>query len=74
MDKVRIETPAIELGQFLKWAGLVETGGHARFVINNGEVSVNGQLETRHGRRLMYGDEVTYAGKQYLIAAEGGDS
>ena len=50
--------PATSLGQALKAAGLVGTGGEAKVLIQAGEVSVNGEVETRRGRRLQEGDVV----------------
>ena len=46
------------LGRALKAAGLVGTGGEAKVLIQAGEVSVNGDVETRRGRRLQEGDVV----------------
>jgi ribosome-associated protein len=46
------------LGQAIKASGLVGTGGEAKVVIQAGEVSVNGEVETRRGRRLEEGDVV----------------
>lgn len=50
--------PGTTLGQALKAASLVGTGGEAKVVIQAGEVSVNGEVETRRGRRLRAGDVV----------------
>ena len=49
---------AIKLGQFLKFAGLVEDGGQARIAVQAGDVRVNGRVETRRGHRLADGDVV----------------
>lgn len=49
----------IRLGQFLKYANLAETGGMARELIAEGDVTVNGRPETRRGRQLHPGDVVT---------------
>lgn len=49
----------IRLGQYLKFASLVETGGQARELVSAGMVSVNGEVETRRGRQLHPGDEVS---------------
>ena len=49
----------IRLGQYLKFANLAETGGQARELIASGMVSVNGEVETRRGRQLHPGVEVT---------------
>lgn len=46
------------LGQALKAASLVGTGGEAKVLIQAGEVSVNGEVETRRGRKLEVGDVV----------------
>ena len=50
--------PGTTLGRALKAAGLVGTGGEAKVMIQAGEVSVNGDVETRRGRRLEEGDVV----------------
>jgi ribosome-associated protein len=50
--------PGTTLGRALKAAGLVVTGGEAKVLIQAGEVSVNGDVETRRGRRLEEGDVV----------------
>ncbi len=57
----------IKLGQFLKWQGLVQTGGEAKVRIQGGEVLVNGILETRRGRKLISGDQVTIDHKTYQV-------
>jgi ribosome-associated protein len=51
-------SPGTTLGRALKAAGLVGTGGEAKVLIQAGEVSVNGDVETRRGRRLEEGDVV----------------
>lgn len=48
----------IRLGQFLKLVGLAETGGHARALLEDDAVTVNGEPETRRGRQLRVGDVV----------------
>ena len=58
----------IRLDQLLKLHGLVETGGHAKQVIQAGEVRVNGQTETRRGRKLRPGDLVEFGDEEILIA------
>ncbi len=57
----------IELGQFLKFGGLVDTGGAAKSVINGGQVTLNGEVETRKGRKLQVGDAVSYAGRTIVV-------
>lgn len=57
----------IQLDQFLKWQGLVSTGGHAKIVIQSGEVFLNGVVETRRKKKLKSGDRVTYAGRTVIV-------
>jgi ribosome-associated protein len=52
------EEPAITLGQALKASDLVGSGGEAKVLIQAGEVIVNGEVETRRGRKLVAGDVV----------------
>ena len=65
--KVSISTPYITLDQLLKWAGLVMSGGEARGFILEGSVLVNGEVETRRGRKLRNGDKVLFAGQEIEI-------
>lgn len=62
-----LQTEFIRLDQFLKWVGVVGTGGQAKFLILSGEVTVNGEPETRRGRKLVAGDEVTWGGQTWLV-------
>jgi ribosome-associated protein len=57
----------IKLDQFLKLEGLVETGGQAKLLIQAGEVSVNQEVETRRGRQLVTGDQVTVMGQTLRV-------
>lgn len=57
----------IKLAQFLKWKGLVRTGGEAKLRIQGGEVFVNGIRETRRGRKLITGDQVTIDYETYEV-------
>jgi len=59
----------IRLGQYLKFANLAETGGQARELIASGMVSVNGKVETRRGRQLLPGDEVTVTNGGQTVTA-----
>lgn len=55
---VTIRDQEIKLGQFIKLASLVETGGAAKEVIAAGDVTVNGEVDTRRGKKLRDGDVV----------------
>ena len=59
----------IRLDQFLQLCG-VPTGGQAKQLIQNGEVSVNGEIETRRRRKLHVGDEVALDGEIFDVAFE----
>lgn len=61
------ETPTIKLDQFLKWRNLAETGGHAKILIQSGEVKVNGEVETRRSRRLNPGDVVELGEEETVV-------
>ena len=55
---VPIRGEMIRLGELLKLAGVVESGGDAKVLLMTTEVLVNGELENRRGRQLRAGDEV----------------
>ncbi|MFM7393564.1 MAG: RNA-binding S4 domain-containing protein [Cyanobium sp.] len=57
----------MKLDQYLKWHGLVATGGEAKHRIQRGDVKVNGAIETRRGRSLALGDAVEIDGIERLV-------
>lgn len=61
--EVPIREASIRLGQFLKLADLIDNGGDAKELMVQGLVRVNGDVETRRGRRLVAGDLVEFAGR-----------
>ena len=61
----------IRLDHFMKLSGMVGTGGQAKLVIQNGEVSVNGVIETRRRKKLNSGDKVTFAGRTLVVKMTG---
>lgn len=63
-------TQPIKLGQFLKLANAVATGGEAKAAIAGGDVLVNGEIETRRGRSLYPGDLVEFAGNTFEVPVE----
>jgi ribosome-associated protein len=63
MRDVRIDGDMIRLGQFLKLADLIETGGEGKILISSGDVTVNGEVDLRRGRQLHKGDVVTVLGR-----------
>ena len=67
---VPIRDQSIRLGQFLKLANLVESGAEAKPVIAEGQVQVNGEVETRRGRQLRHGDVVELGGQSVRVVSE----
>jgi ribosome-associated protein len=65
-----MEQATIKLDQFLKLQGLVGTGGHAKMLIQSGEVQVNGTVELRRGRKLCQGDRITTLGTTVTVDLE----
>jgi ribosome-associated protein len=57
----------IKLDQFLKFVGIASTGGQAKVMIVNGDVKVNGMVETRRGKKLSADDIVTVVGKDLKV-------
>ncbi|MDX6204140.1 MAG: ribosome-associated protein [Frankiales bacterium] len=62
MQQIEVGDAGIRLGQLLKLAGLVDSGGEAKTVLAAGEVTVNGVVETRRGAQLRPGDVVHLPG------------
>lgn len=62
-------TLPINLGQFVKVAGLASTGGEAKYLIVSGMVAVNGEIDTRRGRKMAGGDVVSCGGKSVSVDA-----
>lgn len=67
METLHLKDDHIKLGQALKAAGLVESGVEAKYAVQDGEVKVNGQTETRRGKKLVAGDIVEYKGEKIRI-------
>lgn len=62
-NEIYIETEFIKLDNLLKFAGVVPTGGQAKFLIQNGEIKVNDQVCTMRGKKIRNGDKVSYKDK-----------
>ena len=61
------DADTIRLDQFLKLQSLVGSGGQAKVLIQGGEVQVNGEVETRRGRKLVIGDVVAVGGESLVV-------
>jgi ribosome-associated protein len=70
MITIAISTEYIKLDSFLKAANLVGSGGEAKILISEGEVSVNSEIELRRGRKLYPGDKVSIGPHQFLVRRE----
>ena len=69
MEVIKLREDFIKLGQALKAAGFVESGVEAKDVIQSGLVLVNGEIDTRRGRKLYDGDVVIFEGKEIKIVS-----
>ena len=67
MIEISIYTDFIKLDSFLKLAGIAGTGGHAKIIIQEGEVLVNGAVCTMRGKKLFRGDEISFEGETFKI-------
>lgn len=67
MEIIKLREEFIKLGQALKAAGLVESGVEAKEVIQDGLVKVNGEVDTRRGKKLYDGDIVSFDGTDMKI-------
>lgn len=67
MQEIKLREDFIKLGQALKAAGLVGSGVDAKFVIQDGQVKVNGQVEIQRGKKLYDGDVIEYHGDSVKI-------
>lgn len=70
MREVAIRDEVIRLGQLLKLAGLVDSGGEARALLEQGGVTVNGEDEARRGRQLRAGDVVAVGGETVRVSGQ----
>ena len=71
MENIEITTEYIKLQDLLKFAAAVQTGGEAKVVIQEGDVTVNGEVCTMRGRKLRLGDDVCFQGKHYTVTYAG---
>lgn len=64
---IEINTEFIRLDAMMKLGGAFDTGGQAKFVIQNGEVLVNGEICTMRGKKMRDGDFAVYNGVRYTL-------
>ena len=68
METIQITTEFIKLQDLMKLADLVGSGGEAKVLILDGQVSVNGEICLQRGRKLRPGDVMTFRGRDYTVA------
>ena len=69
MDTIQINTEVIKLDSLLKFAGMVETGGEAKELIQAGQVKLNGEVCTMRGKKCVPGDEIELDGRTVAVRA-----
>jgi ribosome-associated protein len=67
MRVVDITREPVELYKILKFEGLVASGGEAKLLIGDGQVMVNGEVETRRRKKIVGGDVIAFRGEQLQI-------
>ncbi|KAA9014606.1 S4 domain-containing protein YaaA [Niallia endozanthoxylica] len=67
MKTIKIETEYITLGQFLKAADVISTGGMAKWFLSENEILINGEKDQRRGRKLRSGDKIEILGLDTYI-------
>ncbi|RWZ51161.1 RNA-binding S4 domain-containing protein [Labedella phragmitis] len=68
VEDVPIGGETIRLGQFIKFAGILDSGGEVKEVVADGFVTVNGEVDRRRGRQLAVGDVVGFEGRRFRVA------
>ena len=69
VEEVALDGESIRLGQFLKFAGILDSGGEVKEAVADGFVSVNGEVDRRRGRQLVAGDVVGFGGRRFRVGA-----
>ncbi len=76
MEIIKINTEFIKLDQLLKFANITENGADAKFLITNGYVKLNGEIELRRGKKIYDGDEIKieYEGAKFALKVSKNDN
>ena len=67
MEEIKINTPYIKLGQFLKLAHLIDSGGEEKYYLLSKKIYVNNEKEIRRGKKLIKGDIIKVEDKEFVI-------
>lgn len=70
MQPILIHTPFIKLEALLKYAGAVGTGGEAKYLIQDGQVLLNGEVCTQRGKKVVPGDTVEVDGMRFTLEGD----
>jgi hypothetical protein len=70
MQVIKIKDDNIKLGQLIKLAGLVDSGVEAKYAIQNSLVYVNGQIDTRRGRKVVQGDIIKFKNEEIKVETD----
>ena len=71
METIFINEEFIRLDNLMKFSGLCNTGGRAKYLIQNGEVKLNGEICMMRGKKIRPGDKVEYQNRTVEVAVEG---
>jgi ribosome-associated protein len=69
-EKIKLETEFITLGQFLKAADIIQSGGMAKWFLSEHDIFINGEQDQRRGRKLRSGDKIQIAGFGEFVITE----
>ena len=67
MQEIKIDTEFIKLDQLLKLIDVASTGGHAKYLIQEGFIKVNGNIESQRGKKIKSGDIIEFEGKKIKV-------
>lgn len=67
MEQIKITTEYIKLDQFLKWAGVTDSGAEAKIIIAEGKVTVNGEVALQRGKKIRPGDIVSIGKQSFQV-------
>lgn len=71
METIKIHEEYIRLDNLMKFSGLCNSGGRAKYLIQNGEVKLNGEVCTMRGKKIRPGDRVEYNNRTVEVIVEG---
>ena len=70
METIKINEEFIRLDNLMKFSGLCNSGGRAKFLIQNGEVKLNGEICTMRGKKIRPGDRIEYQNRMIEVTAD----